>query len=140
MKRVLVFGSFDPLHKGHLNFFEQARALGNHLTVVIAHDAALRASKKRETFQSGKERLAAVSSVAVVDRALIGSEQARSYNLLSELDFDVIALGYDQKPSDEAVKAELKKRGKSNVEIVRLKAYKPEKYKSTLIRHLTSDT
>lgn len=134
MKRVLAFGSFDPLHLGHVDFFEQAKALGDHLTVVIAHDDALRAHKKREPFQSGEERLQAVAEVSSVDRVMIGNRQANRYDLLSELDFAVIALGYDQKPADEVVREALDKRNKHHVEIVRLKPYQPEKYKSTFLR------
>lgn len=134
MKRVLAFGSFDPLHEGHRNLFAQAKALGDHLTVVVAHDSALRANKRREPFQGEEQRLTAVAADESVDRAMIGNKQANTYTLLSELDFDVIALGYDQAPDDAAVRAELDARGKRQVVIVRLKPYKPESYKSTLIR------
>lgn len=136
MKRVLVFGTFDPLHKGHVKFFAQAKALGDHLTVVVAHDDALRAHKKREPFQSGQERLAAVASVPAVDKTMLGSTQASSYDLLAELDFEVVALGYDQEPSDDNVREELRKRGKHDAKVVRLAAYKPKKYKSTFLRPL----
>ena len=135
MKRVLVFGSFDPLHEGHKDFFRQAKALGDHLTVVVAHDEALRAHKHRDPYQSAAERLAAAAAVSEVARAMIGNKQANKYTLLSELDFDVVALGYDQAPADAVVREELDKRGKHRVQIVRLKAYKPDTYKSTLLRN-----
>lgn len=135
MKKILVFGSFDPLHEGHKNFLEQAKALGDHLTVVVAHDAALRAHKAREPEAPAETRLVVVAGLPVVDQALIGNKQANKYELLSELDFDVVALGYDQEPADALVREELDKRGKRNVEIVRLKAYKPEQYKSTIVRN-----
>lgn len=135
MKRVLVFGSFDPLHDGHRNFFAQAKALGDQLTVVVAHGSALREGKKREPFQSEEERLTAVASDPSVNKALIGNKEANRYNLLSELEYDVIALGYDQRPSDEEVRVELDRRGKQRVEVIRLKPFKPEIFKSTLIRN-----
>lgn len=134
MKRVLVFGSFDPLHAGHVNFLQQAKALGDQVTVIVAHDSALRANKRREPFQLAEARLAAVRQVPGVDQALIGDKQANKYDLLAELDFEVMALGYDQEPADAVVREELDKHGKQQVAIVRLKPYKPEKYKSTLIR------
>lgn len=137
MKRVVVFGSFDPLHEGHKNFFAQAKALGDHLTVVVAHDGALRAHKRRDPYQEAEARLAAVAAVPEVDRALIGNKQANKYTLLSELDFDVVALGYDQEPADDIVRAELDARGKQHVEIVRLKPYRPDVFKSTIIRKMT---
>lgn len=137
MKRVIAFGSFDPLHAGHRDFFRQAKALGDYLTVVVAHDGALRAHKRRDPYQSAAVRLAAVTAVPEVDQALLGNQQANTYTLLSELGFDIVALGYDQAPSDEVVRAELDKRGKQHVQIVRLKAHKPDVYKSSLLRNST---
>lgn len=131
MKKVLVFGCFDPLHAGHVNFFEQAKALGDHLTVVVAHDSALRAHKRRKPRAPAEERLTRVAEVPAVDRALIGNRQANKYELLSEIDFDVVALGYDQEPSDDKVREELARRKKEWVKVVRLKPYKPERFKSS---------
>ena len=37
MKKVIVFGSFDYIHPGHLNFFEQAKSYGDYLIVVATH-------------------------------------------------------------------------------------------------------
>jgi len=135
MKKVLAFGSFDPLHKGHESFLKQAKALGDYLTVVVAHDSALREHKRRDSWQSAQERLAAVAEVPWADKVIIGNKRAHKYELLKELDFDVIALGYDQNPSDEKVREELDRQGKYQVEIVRLKPYNPEVYKSSKIRN-----
>ena len=38
MTRVMAVGVFDLLHAGHLHYMEQAKSLGDHLTVVVAHD------------------------------------------------------------------------------------------------------
>ena len=45
MKRVMAVGVFDLLHAGHLHYLEQAKSLGEHLTVVIAHDDTVRNRK-----------------------------------------------------------------------------------------------
>lgn len=139
-RRVIAFGSFDPLHEGHIHFLRQAKALGDFLLVVVAHDSAIRAQKHREPYQSEAERLAAVSALDFVDEAMIGRETADKYHLLGELDFDVVVLGYDQEPSDDVVREQLDARGKHQVQAVRLEPYKPEQYKSTLIRKQDTDT
>ncbi|PIQ79059.1 MAG: FAD synthase, partial [Parcubacteria group bacterium CG11_big_fil_rev_8_21_14_0_20_41_14] len=43
---------------------------------------------------------------------------------------DIIALGYDQKVYTENLREEMEKRG-LDIDVVRLKAYMPEKYKSS---------
>ena len=129
MTRVIAFGVFDPLHEGHKNFLRQARALGDHLTVVVAHDSAVRAYKRREPRLSEAERLAVVKGlVGVVDVAILGRETADRYHILGEIDFDIVALGYNQKPTDEEVRAHLDEKGKYQVKVVRLKPFEPEKY------------
>ena len=45
MKRIMAVGVFDLLHAGHLPYLEQPKALGDHLTVVIAHDDTVRKRK-----------------------------------------------------------------------------------------------
>ena len=35
-RRVFVSGCYDVLHGGHLEFFTQARALGDHLIVCVS--------------------------------------------------------------------------------------------------------
>lgn len=134
MRRVLAFGSFDPLHEGHRAFFRQARAQGDHLTVIVARDAAIRARKNHEPFQSEKERVAQVARESVVDVAQLGEVEPDSYHLLETLDFEVVVLGYDQTPADEEVRRLLSERGKEQVDVVRLTAFKPERYKSSHFR------
>lgn len=133
MKRVIAFGAFDPLHEGHIDFFRQAKALGDYLLVVVAADETIRETKGREPFQGEEQRRQAVAA-AGADEAKTGNTQEDKYRLLGELDFDVVAIGYDQEPDDERVREELKKHGKPGVPVVRLKAYEPDKYKSSLLR------
>ena len=45
MVRVMAVGVFDLLHAGHLHYLEQAKSLGEHLTVVVAHDETVRMRK-----------------------------------------------------------------------------------------------
>ncbi|HSX24958.1 MAG TPA: adenylyltransferase/cytidyltransferase family protein [Candidatus Andersenbacteria bacterium] len=134
MKNVVVFGTFDPLHAGHEYLFSEAKKLGDCLIVVVARDAAIRSQKNREPHVLEEKRLQAVSQVASVDKTVLGDSDPSEYSLLKELSFDCIALGYDQSPSDEEVKKILHAIGKDSAEIARLPAYKPDQYKSSLIR------
>ncbi len=133
---MLVFGTFDPLHEGHRNFFRQARALGSYLMVVVARDSWVRANKGREPLVPEGERRRTVAEQPGVDEALLGDEWpcADPFRLLSRLQFDVLALGYDQVPDDAAVRALLSARGRGNVLVERLKPYRAGRYKSSLLR------
>ena len=131
--RVVVFGTFDRLHPGHDHFFRQARALGSRLVVVVARDSWIRENKKREPREREEVRQQRVAERPGVDRVLLGDEWPCDdpYRLLGVLEFDVVALGYDQEPANAVVRTELDKRGKEHVKIVRLKPYRPLRFKSS---------
>lgn len=126
--KVLAFGTFDPLHGGHRDFFRQARRQGGRLLVVVARDSYVRVVKKREPRVAENRRLKQVAKEPSVDEVRLGDDWpvVDPYRLLDELEFDVVVLGYDQKPSDGVVQQELKRRGKEHVKVVRLEPYRPE--------------
>lgn len=134
-RQVLAFGTFDPLHPGHEFFLGEAKKLGDELLVVVARDSFIRQVKHREPNLDEETRKSAVEKLGYVDRAILGKEwpAADRYGLLRELTFDVIALGYDQKPDNAAVEQELAKIGRRDVLVVRLKAYQPKRFKSSLM-------
>jgi len=69
MKIVIVTGGFDPLHSGHIAYFEAARALGDRLVVGINSDEWL-ARKKGRPFMSVAERRAIIENLRMVDRVI----------------------------------------------------------------------
>jgi FAD synthetase len=132
-KKVLVFGSFDPLHMGHLSMFKQARHYGEWLIVVVARDTTIQEKKGHQAYVQEDERVARVRATGV-NEVILGDKNPDRYELLKTLDFDVLALGYDQAPELMKVQAILDDMGKTGVRVVRLNAFKPDKYKSSLIR------
>ena len=69
MKVVLVTGGFDPLHSGHIAYFEAARALGDMLIVGLNSDEWLQ-RKKGRSFMDIYEREKIVSFLRVVDKVV----------------------------------------------------------------------
>lgn len=69
MRVVLVTGGFDPVHSGHIEYFKQARELGDRLVVGLNSDAWL-TRKKSKPFMPLSERSAVVSSIRHVDDVL----------------------------------------------------------------------
>lgn len=126
-KKVMVFGVFDLLHPGHVNFLRQAKKLGSELVVSIARDVNVKKVKGRFPVQNERVRLAAVRKLKFIDKAILGALRNPLPHIKKEKP-DVIALGYDQKSYINM--GELKKIAK----VVRLKSYKPQVYKSALVR------
>ena len=66
MKIVLVTGGFDPLHSGHIAYFEAAKKLGDQLIVGLNSDEWL-TRKKGRPFMKWQDRLAVVQSLKSVN-------------------------------------------------------------------------
>lgn len=130
-QRVLVFGTFDILHPGHLWLFQQAKKHGDELIVVITRDSRAQKEKKKPAFKE-KERLALVQSIALVDKAVLGDAGGK-WEVLSQLQPDVICLGYDQNITHPAVQKQLNTLVKKP-KIVKLKAHHPKRFTSNGIR------
>ena len=69
MKIVLVTGGFDPLHSGHIEYFNAARELGDKLVVGVNSDAWLE-RKKGRAFMPWNERATIISALHNVDRVI----------------------------------------------------------------------
>ncbi len=72
MKKVFVSGCYDILHGGHLQFFEEARALGDHLTVSFASEEVLWIHKRRKPSIPDQHKKALLEGMRVVDQVVIG--------------------------------------------------------------------
>ena len=127
----MCFGTFDLLHLGHLNYFQQAKRYGDYLMVVIARDKTKIAQKKEVIF-SERERLELVKGLRVVDEAVLGYPEDH-FRIIQEKRPDVIFLGYDHKIDEKMLAAKLKERSLTLV-IKRAKPFKIGKHKSTLLR------
>jgi cytidyltransferase-like protein len=68
-KVVLVTGGFDPLHSGHIEYFEAAKELGNKLVVGVNSDAWL-TRKKGRPFMSFEERTNIIKHLGMVDQVI----------------------------------------------------------------------
>tara|TARA_B100001996_G_C18460062_1_gene515700 strand:+ start:289 stop:741 length:453 start_codon:yes stop_codon:yes gene_type:complete len=116
----MAVGVFDLLHAGHLHYLEQAKSLGDHLTVVIAHDDTVR-MRKHEPVTSQDLRKRMVAGLKPVDHALIGNPPTvPMYDILPLVEPDVIAIGYDQEHAEAAIRAGLDERGFQNIQLVRV--------------------
>jgi len=133
MKRVMIFGSFDVLHEGHRYLFRKAKEHGDKLIVVVARDSRYKELRGYTPKYHDYERLEFVAEEEDVDEVLLGDIHD-VHTLIREHKPEVIVLGYDQKNYVSDLREKLDSFGLRNTEIVRLDAYKPEKYKSSLLK------
>lgn len=135
MTRVMVFGTFDMLHEGHLDLFRQARALGDDpfLIVSVARDASAARVKGNAPRKDEESRLALVRDCPLVDEALLGDAQGYIEHIKRAAP-DIIALGYDQAGEYvEHLEADLRAAG-LRARVVRLEGYHPEIYKTSKLQ------
>jgi len=76
-KAIIVSGYFNPIHKGHLEYFQNAKKLADVLFVIVNNDHQ-RALKQSKEFQLEQERMAIVSSLRVVDKATLSIDTDRT--------------------------------------------------------------
>lgn len=138
MKKVMCFGAFDGVHPGHLNFLEQAKNYGDYLVVSVGTDKNVQKIKGKPALFSQSERLRLISSISIVDKAIVGPEEDFYQGILKEAP-DVICLGYDQWADENEVKGELAKIGLINTKVVRLKSYISGRAKSTILKKKSVD-
>ena len=134
----MVFGTFDGLHPGHLDFFRQAKLLGDFLAVSVARDKIVPDFKGKKAMFNEKERLLLVKSCRFVDKAVLGDEERENfYNHVADEAPAIICLGYDQWATEDEVRYNLDKVGLVKTEIVRLSPYRPQTHKSSKMKSKT---
>jgi cytidyltransferase-like protein len=96
MTTVLVFGTFDRLHEGHVRFLAAARSWGDRLVALVSRDQFVRSFKNKEPIHSEEERRRRLVERRLVDEAFLSDLQPGSYESVKRIAPDVVCLGYDQ--------------------------------------------
>ena len=76
-KAIIVSGYFNPIHKGHIEYFQNAKTKGNELFVIVNSDFQ-RALKGSKEFQDENERLYIVESLRLVDKSFLSIDKDRT--------------------------------------------------------------
>lgn len=101
LARPLVFtnGVFDILHRGHVTYLAQARALGASLVVAVNADASVRRLNKGSDRPLNvlADRLAVVAALEATS-LVTWFEEDTPLNLILALKPDVLVKGGDWKP------------------------------------------
>lgn len=130
--KVLVFGTFDNLHPGHLFLLKEAEKHGE-LHVVVARDANVKKIKGRDPNQDEDERLQAIQKTFLNSHPILGDP----HDFLAPVRTikpDLILLGYDQMLPPGVLESDLP------CPTERMPAFEPEKWKSSLYRKSENTT
>ena len=69
-KAIIVSGYFNPLHKGHIEYFKLAKSRGDLLFVIVNNDIQ-REKKGSKEFMLQDERIIIISSLNIVDEVIL---------------------------------------------------------------------
>jgi len=96
---VFTNGCFDVLHRGHLDLLKYCKKLGT-VVVGLNSDASVKRLKgESRPLNSDKDRKYLLDSLVFVDKVIIFNEDT-PYNLIKEINPDIIVKGGDYNPED----------------------------------------
>lgn len=76
-KAIIVSGYFNPIHKGHIEYFQNAKENGDKLFVIVNSDLQ-RELKGSKEFQDEKERVFIVENLRLVDKCFLSVDKDRT--------------------------------------------------------------
>ena len=95
MKKVITYGTFDLLHKGHINIIKKAKELGDYLIVGVTSEDYDYNRGKLNVKQSLMERINNVKSLGIADEIIIEEYFGQKINDIKKYDIDIFAIGSD---------------------------------------------
>ncbi len=77
LKAIIVSGYFNPIHKGHIEYFQNAKSHGDELFVIVNSDFQ-RALKGSKEFQDELERVVIVENLKLVNKCFLSIDRDRT--------------------------------------------------------------
>lgn len=83
MKKVFVSGAFNVLHAGHIQFFRQARALGDYLVVSFPPADLLWRLYDKKSVLEDADKLAVLKSLTMIDEVILSTDDDKELSFKS---------------------------------------------------------
>ena len=90
---IIVSGYFNPLHKGHIEYFKQAKSMGDLLYVIVNNDEQ-RQKKGSEKFMLEDERQIVINELKIVDKVYLSIDKDRSVSKTIQKIYSENSSGY----------------------------------------------
>ena len=94
IKIVITYGTFDLLHKGHINILKRAKEFGDYLIVGLSTDE-FNELKHKEAFFSYEDRKYILESIKYVDRVIPEETWEQKREDIKKYNVDVFVIGND---------------------------------------------
>lgn len=94
MKRVLTYGTFDLLHRGHVRLLKRAAALGDELTVGLSTDEFNRI-KGKHAYMNYADREYILKAIRYVDRVIPERSWDQKVEDVQRYHIDTFVMGDD---------------------------------------------
>ena len=99
-KTIFTNGCFDIIHRGHIELLKYCKGLGGKVVVGLNSDESVRRLKSdSRPINNQEDRKFLLESLRYVDAVFVFNEDT-PYNLIKEINPDVIVKGGDYKPKD----------------------------------------
>ena len=95
MIKVITYGTYDLLHKGHINLLKRAKALGDYLIVGVTSDDFDKKRGKINNQQSLMERIEAVKNTGLADEIIVEEYDGQKIDDIKRYDIDIFTVGSD---------------------------------------------
>jgi len=98
VKKIVVNGTFDILHTGHVSLLNYAKSLGDYLLVCIDTDRRVKELKgDKRPINSQNERMFLLENLKCVDEVRFFDTKEELINILIDYQADVMVKGSDYK-------------------------------------------
>lgn len=97
MKKIITYGTFDLLHKGHIRLLKRAKELGDYLIVGLSTDEFNSTMKNKTTAQSYDERKEILEAIRYVDEVIPEKKWEQKINDIIENGVSIFVIGDDWK-------------------------------------------
>lgn len=94
MKKILTYGTFDLLHKGHIRILKRAKELGDYLIVAVSTDE-FNALKGKKAYYSYEERKEILEAIKYVDLVIPETTWDQKVKDVMKYDIDTFIMGDD---------------------------------------------
>lgn len=95
MMKVITYGTYDHLHRGHVRLLERAKALGDYLIVGVTSDDFDKQRGKINVQQPLEERIAAVRATGIADKIIVEEYEGQKIDDIKRYGVDIFTVGSD---------------------------------------------